>query len=322
MRILSPVDSPREVDVLIEAGADEFYGGYLPPFWEEKYGSIASLNRRSYREANVPSWEEFDSLLEECWKRGIPFYLTLNAPLIPEEEDGEILDFARRCVDMGVSGFIVSDPGLLIALREAGVKAEIHASTLFNAFSSATVKFLERFGVSRVILPRELTLGEIEGLAKKSGRVKLESIVLRGKCPNIEGLCGHLHDDPNRCWPCEMKYSRSWEGRFDSRLVREAFLALSEWEELDRYYSCGLCAIPFLAKAGVFAVKIVGRGSETEKKMRAVRMVKKMWELTRGEMDRERCVGMGRSIYAEEFGFPCQAKNCYFPEFFQEEAGE
>jgi len=320
VKILSPVDSSSEVEILIENGADELYGGYVPDFWEKKFGPVVSINRRSYREASIRDFREFDAVLEKCWKKDVPFFLALNAPQFPEEDYDTIIDFARECIKLGVSGFIVSDPALLLRFSRENLGVEIHASTLLNTFSLATVKFLEKLGVNRVILPRELSIREMCDLAARSGRVRLEAIVLRGKCPNIEGVCGHLHDDPNRCWPCEMKYSKSWNGQFDGTLVRETFKSISEWEDLDRYYSCGICAVPILEKRGIYTGKIVGRGAETERKVRAIRMVRKIKELCGDEPDLDRCVGIGRSIYVEEFGFPCQRKNCYFPELFDGQA--
>jgi len=68
LKILSPVDHSHEVETLIENGAQELYGGFLPPFWEEKYGHVASINRRSYRESNFSSSAELTDAIEECWK--------------------------------------------------------------------------------------------------------------------------------------------------------------------------------------------------------------------------------------------------------------
>ncbi|NIS74254.1 MAG: hypothetical protein GTO08_03060, partial [Deltaproteobacteria bacterium] len=86
---------------------------YVPDFWEEKYGHVTSLNRRSYPAANIPTSSELDKILEVCKKRGVPFFLVLNAPLVPESEIGPVIRLASDCEDRGVSGFIVSDLNLL-----------------------------------------------------------------------------------------------------------------------------------------------------------------------------------------------------------------
>ncbi len=316
MKIMSPVDNFSEAELLIDNGAEELYGGYVPDFWEEKYGHVASLNRRSYSAANIPTASELDKILEVCKGRGIPFFLVLNAPLVPESEIGPVIQLAFDCEARGVSGFIVSDLNLLASLAESGLNAELHAGTLFAVFSHATVRFLEALGASRVVLSRELALGETRELSEKGGKVKLDVIAFRGKCPNIEGYCSHLHDDPDRRWPCELPYRKKWVGAFDKNLKDEVFENISEWEGVDRYFSCGICALPLLDNAGIHSAKIVGRGSEMERKLRAVKVLKKTLDFCRGEKDLARCITVGRSIYVEEFGRPCSRKNCYFPEFF------
>ncbi|MHB8833210.1 MAG: hypothetical protein ACYC9V_08545, partial [Desulfobacteria bacterium] len=68
--------------------------------------------------------------------------------------------------------------------------------------------------------------------------------------------------------------------------------------------------------AGVHALKIVGRGSETARKVAAVRAVAAMRAYGReaipGPQD---CAARGKALYRETFGRPCRPENCYFPEF-------
>lgn len=319
MNIVSPVDGFNEAESLIGSGANELYGGYLPDFWIEKYGHMTSLNRRSFRAANIASFEELDRICELCWKKDVPFHLVLNAPIVPEGDLAPVVDFASELAARGVSGFIVSDLNLLSRLSEARLKVELHASTLLAAFSLATIRFFTSFGVRRVILSRELALGETCELAKKAGEAKLDIIAFRGKCPNIEGYCSHLHDDPDRRWPCQLPYRKKWVGAFEKSLKDQVFENISEWEGLDPFYSCGICALPQLASSGVHSARIEGRGLETEKKLRAVAVLRKMLEFCKDESDLERSITIGRSIYVEEFGMPCSQKNCYFPEFFNGE---
>lgn len=316
MNIMSPVDSIKETELLIDSGAQELYGGYLPGFWEEKFGHVVSINRRSYQDANISSFDELKQVIGLCRVRNVPFYLLLNAPAVFDEDVESVVTFAAECADTGVSGFIISDLNLLSRLSEASLNVELHASTLFTVYSHSTIRFLESLGVGRVVISRELALGETCELSRKTGTIKVDVISFRGKCPNIEGFCSHLHDDPDRRWPCELPYRKQWVGVFEKGLKDDVFENIGQWEGLDRLYSCGICALPMLASSGIHAAKIVGRGSETEKKVRAVTVLKKVIDFCRGESDLERCIAIGRSIYAEEFGTPCSQKNCYYPEFF------
>ena len=56
----------------------------------------------------------------------------------------------------------MSDPGLIMLVKDKWPEQEVHLSVQANAVNWATVKFWHKQGVSRVILSRELSLDEIE----------------------------------------------------------------------------------------------------------------------------------------------------------------
>jgi U32 family peptidase len=315
MRILSPVDRADELPLLADAGAEEFYAGIVPPFWAEAFGPLVSCNRRTFDAANLPSLKELDALVYAANLRGLPVYVVLNATPIPDAMLPRLVDFVVELAAREVRGAIVSDLALLLALRDRRFRRfELHASTLFSAFNGAAVSFLARLGAARVVLARELSVAEASRVAA-SCKTPVEVIGMRGRCPNIEGFCGHLHDDPNRTWPCELHYEKQWEGIAPEMppMVRKA---LDRDEGADRYYSCGLCAVPMLAAAGIHAFKIVGRGSETARKVAAVEAVRRMRD--EGALDAgsaPSCARRGKALYREMFGRPCSPANCYFPEF-------
>lgn len=316
MLILSPVDRSSEAQELIEAGAEELYAGYVPPFWAEAFGPVVSCNRRSFDEANVGSFDDLEALVYAAAVRDVPVHVALNASPIPEGMIPRLVDTAAELARIGVRGVIVSDLSLLLALREAKLpRLALHASTLFSAFNGMTVAFLRRAGAARVILARELTTSEIAAMVPPAGETRLEAIGFRGRCPNIEGFCTHLHDDPGRKWPCELRYEKEWIGQGGA--VPPGILAAIERNEgADRFFSCGLCAVPLLERAGVHALKIVGRGSETARKVAAVRAVAAMRAYGREAIPGpEACAARGKAFYCETFGRPCLPENCYFPEF-------
>ena len=322
MLILSPADRAAEVPELVAAGAEELYAGYVPPFWAEAFGPVVSCNRRSYDEANVGSPGELDALVHAAAVRDVPVHVALNASPIPDGMVPRMVALAADLARRGVRGVIVSDLALLLALREARVRRlELHASTLFSAFNGMTVAFLRRAGATRVILARELSTAEIAGMVPAAGGTRLEAIGFRGRCPNIEGFCTHLHDDPGRTWPCELAYGKEWVGEGDAP-PPGLLEAIGRNEGADRYHSCGLCAVPMLERAGVHALKIVGRGAETSRKVDAVRAVAAMRDRGRRAVPGPaECARRGKELYLEAFGRPCRPENCYFPEFRPGEEG-
>lgn len=316
MLILSPADNAGEVQALVAAGADELYAGYVPPFWAEAFGPVVSCNRRSYDEANVASLDGVSELVREASRHDVPVFIALNASPVPDAMIAPMVGLAGDLAGRGVRGVIVSDLPLLLALRDARFRRlHIHASTLFSAFNGAAVSFLRRAGASRVILARELSVAETGTLAAASPATPLEVIGLRGRCPNIEGFCTHLHDDPGRTWPCELRYEKTWlgDGAQVPEVIREA---IARNEGADRHFSCGLCAIPLLERAGVHAFKIVGRGAESARKESAVSMAREMRDWGRGRVpDPAACARRGKAMYEERFGRGCRPENCYFQEF-------
>ncbi len=316
MLILSPIDRAAEVPALVDAGADELYAGFVPPFWTEAFGPVVTCNRRSFAEASVPSLEELDALILAAAIRDVPVYLALNASPIPDEMIPRMLEFVADLARRDLRGVIVSDLSLLLALRDAGFRRlEPHASTLFSAFNGATVAFLRKAGASRVILARELATAGIARMVTGAGRTPLEVIGFRGRCPNIEGFCTHLHDDPQRTWPCELRYGKEWKGE-GGTIPEGVRKALDSDEGTDRHRSCGLCAVPILDRGGVHAFKLVGRGAETERKVAAVEAARAMREWGRtGVPALSDCARRGKALYAGMHGRPCGPENCYFPEF-------
>jgi putative protease len=314
--ILSPVDRASEVPELVAAGAEELYAGFVPPFWAEAFGPVVSCNRRSFDEANAGSFEEVEALVRAAAVRDVPVHVALNASPIPEETIPPLVEAAAALARIGARGVIVSDLSFLLALREAGIRRlALVASTLFSAFNGMTVAFLRRAGADRVVLAREMSADEIGAVVRSAGQTRIEAIGFRGRCPNIEGFCTHLHDDPGRTWPCELRYGKEWSGP-GGAAPAGVFAAIGRNEGVDRFFSCGLCAVPLLERCGVHALKIVGRGSETDRKVGAVRAVARMRAFGREAIPgREACAARGKALYRETFGRPCRPENCYFPEF-------
>lgn len=315
MLILSPADGAAEVPALAEAGADELYAGYVPAFWSEAFGPVVSSNRRSYEEANVPSLDALDALLLAAAVRDLPVFVALNASPLPEAMLPPLIETVVDLSRRGVRGVVVSDLAFLLALKERGFRRlQLHASTLFSVFNGAAVAFLRRAGAARVVLARELSTEEIGAMVSRTQGVPLEVIAMRGRCPNIEGFCTHLHDDPRRTWPCELKYEMTPAG--DGAVPEEVRASLARDEGTDRFFSCGLCAIPLLLRMGVHAVKIAGRGAETARKVAAVAAVRRMRDWGRAENPGiAECERRGKALYEEIFRRPCRRENCYFPEF-------
>lgn len=317
LRILSPVDSVDEVGPLRDAGADELYAGFNPPVFADAFGGdFVVANRRSYPEGSLTTLDAVYDLVFAAAVRDLPVHIALNTAPVPDSLLPAMVETVKKLAGLDTRGVIVADLGLLREIAKSNFRRfEATASVLFSVFNAATVAFLRRAGAGRVVLARELSTADVEGVVNGARGVPLEVLGFRGRCPNIEGFCTHLHDDPGRCWPCEAAYGKEWRG--DGPVPDGMFEFLSREEGRDRRFSCGLCAVPILERVGVAVLKIVGRGAEVGSKVEAVRAVSAMREAGREGFcpDAASCARAGKALYREIFGRPCSAADCSFPEF-------
>lgn len=319
MRIVSPVDHAAEADLLLDAGADELYGGYVPAEWRQRYSLLASINQRTFEGAQLESLEALTAVVDSAHARGRTFSLTLNAPFYTEAQVPLLLDYVDRTVAAGIDGIILADLGLLRLLRRRHPAIEYHASTLAHLMNSAAVEFYLRQGADRVIFPRHLTVGEMAAIAGKLPQVRFDSFMLVGKCPNTEGLCTFHHASPDKIWPCEIPYRITPPAEPASPVLLRAMVRQGSWSQTDRRHGCGLCAIPHLLRMGICGLKLVGRGAPTVQKVKNVQLVRDFLSLAAAETDfalyRRRAVAAHR----QRFGAPCSPNVCYYPEFYEAE---
>lgn len=319
MKIISPVDNLGEADLLLDAGADELYGGYVPSGWREKYSLLASINQRTFDGAQFASHEDLAAVIAKAHARGSTFSLTLNAPYYTDEQLPLLLEYVERVVEAGVDGLILADLGLLRLLRRTHPGLEYQASTLAHLMNSAAVEFYVGQGVNRVIFPRHLTVAEMAQVMKKLPQVRFDAFMLVGKCPNTEGLCTFHHSSSDRIWPCEIPYRISPLREPVSPALARAMNRQASWSGTDRRHGCGLCAIPHLREAGIYGLKLVGRGAPTAQKVKNVLLVREFIDLASAAEDFVSYRKMAMAAHHRRFGAPCSPNVCYYPEFYQGE---
>lgn len=310
MKILAPLRHPDEVEPLAEAGADEFYCGATPPGWAERFGTRWA-HRRDPRSSDAPS---LDELVGRAGPR--PVYLTLNAPAYPTDAVDLLVAFGRRALDLGFAALVVADLELVLAFAEAGLAGRVHVSSLATCTNAGTAAFLGGLGVARVVLPRHLTLGEIEAIAASG--VELEVFGLNDGCVFEEGLCATTHGLGPFC----LADGPGTEGAPAEALDRYAFW---KWTlnncgcRTSQGYPlgpCGLCALPRLLALGVASLKIVGREASLERKRASVALAAGALRLAEAgggpEALRER---VGRLRGAR--GLCEGARLCYYPDVWE-----
>jgi len=270
MKILSPLRSASEVGPLLDAGADEFYCGLAPPGWEQRFGT-SWTNRRDPGAAGVLNEQALAAIIAAAGS--LPVHVALNSPHYPPGAVKILVEFGSRLLqEMEISALIVADMDLLLALIEAGHAAKLHLSSLATSTNVGSSRFFRELGVSRIILPRHLTLAEIDQCVIDG--VEFEAFLINDGCVFEEGLCATTHQAGTFCLADGDGLKDMPEGLID----RYAFW---KWTQNNCGCStskgfplgpCGLCAIPRLQAAGVRSLKVVGREASLARKYASVKM--------------------------------------------------
>lgn len=268
MKILAPLRNSEEVLPLIAAGAHEFYCGLTPPGWEEAFGQ-ASVHRRSAKATGVPGVDDLRRIV--ALAAGRPVFATFNAPSYPTGAVPRLVEFGRMLVDdVGVAALIVAEFELLLALREAGLAPRVHVSSLASCRNPGAAAFYRDLGVARVILPRHMTLREIEETAITG--LEWEVFALNDGCAFEEGTCATTHAFRPYCIDDRIDVA---SGRLGERYEFWKWTLNNCGCQTSRGYTlgpCGLCALPRLARLGVASLKVVGREASLARKVASVRL--------------------------------------------------
>ncbi len=196
--LLSPAGSLKHLHYAFAYGADAIYAG------QPRYSLRARNNEFKH-----------DQLIEgigEARRQNKKFYVASNLSPHNDKLRSYIRDM-EPIIEMKPDALIMADPGLIMMVREKWPDMPVHLSVQANAVNWATVKFWHQFGVSRVILSRELSIEEIQEIAERCPEVELEVFVHGALCIAYSGRCllsGYMnHRDSNQgaCTnACRWKY--------------------------------------------------------------------------------------------------------------------
>ncbi|MCL1094533.1 tRNA 5-hydroxyuridine modification protein YegQ [Shewanella kaireitica] len=196
--LLSPAGTLKNMRYAFAYGADAVYAG------QPRY----SLRVRN----NDFKMENLAAGIKEAHSLDKKLYVVSNIAPHNAKLKTYIKDM-EPVVAMQPDALIMSDPGLIMMVREAFPDQVVHLSVQANAINWASVKFWESQGIKRVILSRELSLDEIEEIRQRCPDIELEVFVHGALCMAYSGRCllsGYINKrDPNQgtCTnACRWKY--------------------------------------------------------------------------------------------------------------------
>ncbi|MFC0308272.1 tRNA 5-hydroxyuridine modification protein YegQ [Gallibacterium trehalosifermentans] len=185
--LLSPAGSLKNMRYAFAYGADAVYAG------QPRYS--LRVRNNEFNHANLKIG------IDEAHALGKKFYVVVNiAP-----HNSKLKTFIKDLtpvIEMGPDALIMSDPGLIMLVREHFPTMPIHLSVQANAVNWASVKFWHQMGLTRVILSRELSLDEIAEIRRQVPDMEIEVFVHGALCMAYSGRCllsGYINKrDPNQ----------------------------------------------------------------------------------------------------------------------------
>ena len=246
--VLSPAGTLEKLKVAVDYGADAVFIG----------GQAYGLRSR----AGNFSEEEMREGVAYAHARGSKVYVAANMVMHEGNEEGAGTWFCNLR-DMGIDAVIVSDPALIEICATEAPGLEIHLSTQASATNVETFQFWKNYGLTRVVLAREVSMEEVAEIRRRTD-VEIEAFVHGAMCISYSGRCtlsNHMSmRDANRggcSQSCRWKYDLydmpfGQERRSITGSIPEEFsMSAVDMSMIDH--------IPDMIDNGVDSLKIEGR---------------------------------------------------------------
>ena len=324
MKIVAGLGSIDEYETFVKAGADEFFCGYVPFSWAEKYGVIHPLNRREvlFYNVQIGSMSELQILKKMVDYYGKPVELTFNSIYYTGEQYPVIAESIIQCMAAGFENFIIADPALMLYLRQQKINCGIHLSGETAEVNRGMLEQMLPFGIRRVIFHRKNSLEDMQSCIKEADFPhEYEAFILNELCHFSGAFCNSLHCD-ELTHLCRVPYElgnlhKKEETDAAQKDVAETDriqgkegkgLPLDEDGYLTGSTGCGLCALYRMKQVGITHLKLVGRGNYTDFMEKDIRQLRKALDILENS-DSE--AQYQKKMKASLFPDGC-SQNCYY----------
>ncbi|QEN06617.1 peptidase U32 [Oceanispirochaeta crateris] len=241
----------RSLELLAPAGTFDIYKSIIQSGCDAVYCGGQVLNMRMIRKGYNFSHEELKEAVQLAGEAGKKVYITVNS-LIDDKEISQAEDYLGFLEEIQPHAIIVQDATILGVVKKMGLTLPLHSSVMMNVHNIEMIRFLERYGVEKVVLSREMSLQQVRLLAEQTD-VELEYFTHGDMCVTHGSQCLYssylfgMSSNRGRCLkPCRWSYSR--EGHEDDKPFPLAV------KDLNLYSHLGDMIL-----AGVSSFKIEGR---------------------------------------------------------------
>jgi len=187
-------DLEKYIASLVEGWANEFFTGYNPSYWSDKFGFEVSPNGRFAEHEQITDIDTLTAVVDEVHKYDLEVFINLNAWYYTNETMPFIKKMVEEFIEIWVDWIICWNISILEYLKEIWYKWKINISTIMAVYNSEAISFLlENYDINKIILSREITLKEIEELVTEFSDTQFEVFWEWDFCRYNNGLCFAEH---------------------------------------------------------------------------------------------------------------------------------
>ena len=206
LELLAPAGSMEALRAAVQNGANAVYLG------------CGQFNARQSAQNFTP--QTLTEAITYCHVRGVQVHLTVNT-LVSDLEMQDLAALIRHAAASGVDAFIVQDLGVVQLCRQIAPQVPIHGSTQMTVHSLPGVQLYAAWGLTRVVLSRELSREEIRYITANSP-IEIEVFAHGALCMCYSGQCylsaaiGGRSGNRGRCaQPCRQSYGYGrWQNNY------------------------------------------------------------------------------------------------------------
>lgn len=254
--LLAPAGDMESLKAAIEAGCDAIYlGGYM-------FGARSNASNFSN--------EEIKEAVIYAHLYGVKIYVTVNT-LIYEDEVETFMNYIDFLYRNNVDAVIIQDLGMLDLVRMTYPLLEVHASTQMHLHNLEGVQFVQKLGVKRAVLAREMDINLIKEIKEKT-QIEIEVFVHGALCISYSGQClmssligGRSGNRGSCAGSCRQKYDMIVNGK---KVNEDSYLLSTK--DLNTLEYLGE-----LIESGVDSFKIEGRMKRPEYVYTVVKLYRK-----------------------------------------------
>ncbi len=335
MKIKSPLINKKEAEFLCQAGADELFCGVEPHNWRRRYKDFCINQRPTW--ANFTKLTDLEDAIQIAHRYKTKVHVAMNAFFHLEEQYEMAQSIIKDIIGIGADGIIFADPILLASTDKDLLRGkDIIIGCDAVIFNSASTNFFKKLGVTRIVLPRSMTIREVDEVIKCDASLEYEVFIIHDLCFFEDGLCAFCKEKSGKLTKegkterevyfynsprlpdrgaglgCRSTFSMHKMSLMHNRKIKVT-RRFSFWDK-KHIEGCGACAIYDFKKIGVTSLKVLDRKLPIEDKIKATVFIKKSLELLENDTIsnveyRQKC----RALFNHIFKTKCNQYDCYYP---------